>query len=909
MRLIRIKLENWRGVKSSEISLDEGVTIVEGANEAGKSSFIEALNLLFRERDSTKKQELKRVTPKGIDAGSFVEVELTTGDYHFTYSKMFNKTSATRLLLHAPDVLQLTGVQAHERVVKILDETIDFGLWQAIQLEQGNDFTQVNLKSSDSLAQALDSAAGGSGAGDGEAVLLDKVKSEYLRYYTERTAKETGELARLRTQVVQLEERIELGVQELQSMEQFIERSARLASENQAAQAELPLIQQQLELHQQSQLQFVTLQERKKRIDAQVLTQQLVVSALESKVNDRQSATDRLQKMQSDFDLAKKNLLALEATSQKAITALSDATTDRSRLIENRLKIDDELHVVELESQLRDKSNEYAALSSRLNRIAEAHSVLDEVNKKLSSILIDDKTLVRIENLEQDRRDQEVRLSARSPELVLTALKEIPVEIDGVVQQLSAQQNIRPETSANLRVQISDLATVDLVPASDLEALQTGLTTAESKLKQLLQQCGVNTVGDAAAAQRLRTVLLSQKEGLQLRYRELLEGANEDDLRQRQRELQQKTAQYKKQLANTAGRQGDLLQGGQTAQPDQDSDGLEALQQQLRNRLSAADLELKTVRLAHDDAQSRKAKIDTDLEVARQRHNSDKAAIEQLQKELENDRAVSDDNGLSDQLDKERRLLADLVSAASVARQHEADQQVDDVENLVNNAQAALNRATADLHDIEKERVELRTRLDHLQAEGLHEKLELLRAEHDDASSRLQQLERSARSARCLWSALCRHQRMAQLSYARPLAERVAQMGRLVFGRDFSVQLSESLTIESRTLNRLTVPFEDLSGGAREQLGILLRLAAAQLVSGVRGMPLILDDTLGHTDPDRLETMGAILSNAGRHAQIVVMTCYPRRYGYVGEARVVKLDSGQQTAGTQLQLSGFVEPV
>ncbi len=114
-------------------------------------------------------------------------------------------------------------------------------------------------------------------------------------------------------------------------------------------------------------------------------------------------------------------------------------------------------------------------------------------------------------------------------------------------------------------------------------------------------------------------------------------------------------------------------------------------------------------------------------------------------------------------------------------------------------------------------------------------------------------------------------------------------MGKLVFGADFAVQLSESLTIESRTLNNATVPFADLSGGAREQLGIMLRLAAAQLVSGEEGMPLILDDTLGHTDPDRLATMGALLSSAGRHAQIVVLTCYPQRYQHVGEATIVKL--------------------
>ena len=116
------------------------------------------------------------------------------------------------------------------------------------------------------------------------------------------------------------------------------------------------------------------------------------------------------------------------------------------------------------------------------------------------------------------------------------------------------------------------------------------------------------------------------------------------------------------------------------------------------------------------------------------------------------------------------------------------------------------------------------------------------------------------------------------------------------------MELSQSLNIVSRTLKGVTVPFDDLSGGAREQLGILLRLAAAQLVSKTAAMPLILDDTLGHTDAKRLETMGAILNSAAQTAQIVVMTCYPARYSYVGSAKVVRL---RQTQDGLFETSGF----
>ena len=57
----------------------------------------------------------------------------------------------------------------------------------------------------------------------------------------------------------------------------------------------------------------------------------------------------------------------------------------------------------------------------------------------------------------------------------------------------------------------------------------------------------------------------------------------------------------------------------------------------------------------------------------------------------------------------------------------------------------------------------------------------------------------------------------------------------------------------------------------------------------VTGVPLILDDTLGHCDPARLEGMGALLSFAARWCQIIVLTCTYTRFRHVGDARVIRL--------------------
>jgi hypothetical protein len=55
-------------------------------------------------------------------------------------------------------------------------------------------------------------------------------------------------------------------------------------------------------------------------------------------------------------------------------------------------------------------------------------------------------------------------------------------------------------------------------------------------------------------------------------------------------------------------------------------------------------------------------------------------------------------------------------------------------------------------------------------------------------------------------------------------------------------------------------------------------------------VPVVIDDALGYSDPDRLERLGAVLAEAGRDAQVLVLTCVPERYRAVGTAKAVRLE-------------------
>jgi uncharacterized protein YhaN len=74
-----------------------------------------------------------------------------------------------------------------------------------------------------------------------------------------------------------------------------------------------------------------------------------------------------------------------------------------------------------------------------------------------------------------------------------------------------------------------------------------------------------------------------------------------------------------------------------------------------------------------------------------------------------------------------------------------------------------------------------------------------------------------------------------------------------------------------------------LSFGAREQMGIISRLAYAGLLRDA-GRPtlIILDDALVHCDEERLAQMKRVLFDAATRHQILLFTCHPTKWRDLG---------------------------
>lgn len=122
------------------------------------------------------------------------------------------------------------------------------------------------------------------------------------------------------------------------------------------------------------------------------------------------------------------------------------------------------------------------------------------------------------------------------------------------------------------------------------------------------------------------------------------------------------------------------------------------------------------------------------------------------------------------------------------------------------------------------------------------------------------------------------------------LADEVAsRFSSLSLGAHPSVVMRDRLPKAVRTASGAELSWEWLSTGAKDLLGLAVRLAMAGVVIGDSGGFLLLDDPLVDLDPDRQAAAAAALREFAAGRQTIVFTCHPAHAELLG-GELVRLD-------------------
>jgi chromosome segregation ATPase len=867
VRLHRVTLTDFRGVESSDVLFDApGVTVVVGPNEIGKSSIAEALRLVREFKSSSQHSSVKSVQPTHRDVGPEVSVELSTGPYRFVYTKRWIRRPSTELRILQPRPEQLTGDQAHDRVEQIFDETMDADLWAALQQVQGESLQQASLARVVPLQTALSALADDDVSGASHEDLLDRIEREFRRYHT-ATGKPTDVYAA--------------------TIRELAEREADVA----AAEAALGAVDEVVQRHERLTLARTQLQTR--AASAQVESDELAAreDALTDLRREHEAATARLD--QSEIAVATAQA-ALDARAERVAeeeqrAALSATATDAAERAAAehaaavarlaafdaaRQDVTDEVgelrrQVVEAERVVRTAQarDDAAVIRERLADIDAATARLEQAEAEIADNLVDAAIVQQVADVQARLHADRDAAAAGAARVRVEPLGGADVQVDSAPIDATTTRDLVDTTT----VEVAGVVRVVVTPDDGAVRRRRQIEQREHQLTALLAELGVADLDEARRRSGERDDAERRAQDATIERDTLLAGESVEAVRAR--------------LAAVDASSGTGADDAVELPLDEARTALH----ELAARLELADREVTASLQEREQIVGLVNAANERRLTTQTRASGATAELERAAARLAADRAAHPDEALADAVSaagaRRDTDAATLEVARAALREHDADS----LDVLATNARELAKRLVDDLARLDADLAAAATELEVRGRDGLRDRLDVALSRLGDTRRVHDSLEGRARAITLLRSTMRTHRDSAQQRYVAPFRQAVESLGTIVFGADFGVDIGDDLSIRSRTVRGVTVPFDSLSGGAKEQLALIGRLATAQLVSADEGAPVILDDSLGFTDADRRRKLAAVINRVGSTSQIIILTCEPDRFSDIGSARTVRL--------------------
>jgi hypothetical protein len=837
---------------------EPGLNIIAGPNEAGKSTIAEAIRTVFLER--YKVSTLGAIVPSHRPDGQpTVEVKFSVGGVPHVLKKSFVRRSRCELRIgtqsFAEDeaeekLAELLGFSRTERGASKPEHAgIPGLLWvrqgqtDKVRDSGGHAFGYVR----DALAQLS-----GGDAASGEDALIRAVSAERGKLLT-RTSKSTGALAQTETELAAKRGERHALSESKTAFDEDINRLASLQAEHDDAKRKRPwdALEQKAAQAQERAKASAELERVQRELSQQ---HALVQSQHANLMQQEQAARDLERAVEHDRR-------ALQGA-QSAVAEANDAHARAAIAVADAQKHHDDAHTAHeranaavTASDLDQQSELYRADIARqedaLTRASAAHADIHALTEQAARVEIDAKKLARLRKLTDTMLPLQVRKDAALTRIEYRLSRAITV--DGVTIDGSGELRLERETALSL----PGVGELIVKPGeTDLSSLIDELRTLESEHARLLLALGVSSVADANLRDEQWQRLTSEK----ATHARMLEHHAPKGIESLRDELVQARAR----LAATGERRAKLPDVA-NAMPLADA----------KSAFDTARIALDNVRASQVAAAEKKASAAAGEQAVRERLSVNEAR-------LADPAFVRDREARQSQLVEKDTLLKGYARELDECGKKLAAAQLDDPA-----AEAKRYAKSADI--LRQEQAERQNRIAQLRgsleargAEGIGEKLALAEASVEQLDSRHQQLRLRADALDLLESVLVKERDTAIATLRAPLTQRLGLYLKRVFPAG-ELSVDDGLTPVSLARGEQPETLDSLSFGTQEQLGILARLAYADLLQAA-GRPtlLLFDDAVVHTDDARREGIKRALLEAAKRHQILVLTCHPMHWDDLG---------------------------
>lgn len=868
MKLISLRVEQFRRFRQPvEVrNLQSGINLFTGPNESGKSTLVRAIRAAFFER--FKSNSVDDLQPWGDTAASpSVELEFEWLGERWHLNKSF--------LRHKRCDLQIgnrafNGEEAEEQLSTLMGYAFpgrgasraeNWGIPGLLWVEQGagQELNEAVSYAGEHLKSALGGSLGELASSSGDE-LINVLERERNKLRTAGTGRPTGDLARANEHAQELQQRLRELQEKGAAYRQQVDRLGSLLGEREQDQ-ERPweAFRHQAQEAQQrlNEVQGWLLEQNREQKSLQQMEQnhELCQQHLQASVRLQESLIQRQQAV----DKSNQTVQGKQAE-EKPLQGQLEMARDACQLAREQLS------VARRQSQRRSLLAELNALEQSLTEAGQKLEQASEYQRQLLQVREQQKTLV-LDEAQFNRLRQVVSELERvqiSREAVATRLRYelLPGQsiklgeetLSGVAERLLLSP-VSIDIQGVGRLQISP-GGEDLV---ELDLRQQQLQDEQSSLCGLMR---VASLADAEVRAEQGSRLAEDIARLGLRFEQVAPDG---------------TSPLSDMLALGVVSRSTLLQQIELIPEELLEPGL-TLEQ-------AEERQLRAMAVLND---ADRAVSDHRVEAS--------SCLQKLQSAQEELKRLQDEIHAPDRLEREQQLRSQLVQLQADQLRVKQDialrqQQIDsarpdileqDVQRLTDTASAL--EVAAGQRNLEIAR--LQSSLEALGAQGLDEELSALEQELDAVQRRQAELVRRADALELLLRMLKTKRHALTQRLQEPLQRHLNSYLQLLFPQ---AQLSVDDQLIPTQLVRMVNGVAEygevdaLSFGSREQMGLISRLAYADLLQEA-GRPtlIILDDALVHSDQDRLAQMKRVLFDAAQRHQILLFTCHPEHWRDLG---------------------------
>ncbi len=868
MHLAEVEVRHWRGLTKTLAALSPRLNLVLGPNEAGKSRLFQAIHYALMETYKGAAGHKKELASWTGNEPPFVRIMFNAGGHDYELQKQFLKSPYCQLAgrgatLKNEDAEEALRVLLGTRAPGVKGADVeDMGIWAVTMVAQG---TSRNAVHSDlgseakvRLQERLSAEIGVAAISATGQRLMALAEEEYLRFFTPsgtesktcRDPKERLEVARLALQIAN----------------DTHSKQGATASQLARARGDLTDLEARLRVARHAE------GEAKGKADSAAAAK-LRVSECDRKHGTATLTRDSLERDRQNRAEADAAVERMQREIEGLVTELAEGAQSLARKETDSAGRKAEVDTAEVQVRERREAVEAARRNQRRSDLVQREATLtnrvdglDDLERnvrtdradKAAITRVDDSTLAQLRRLEQSAVQAAAKLQGAAVS-VAVYLHQAAV-VDGTHRK--AEDVIQIDIVDDRSISIGEVATVEIRPgAGGLAQLRDAKSKADAALARELENHGVSNI-DLAADNLARI-----KE---------LEAAISAKLTQAKMLAEGKTnAQLAEELAAV---RAELQRLGSAEIVDQDEAALAAALATAEDHLTHT----RSAREASLAAESAHRQVTAGKEAER----------DQTQREMDRLKKLYEGRQTLETINQALTAANAAVQMASSELQSARDA----FEGFGGTGAASdWEQARRSVETLQNRVRERRTEVDSLQ--GILSNLleqggyDMVQAREGDVATLEQEcarIEVRASAAKRLWDVLREERAKVVERLVEPVIGRIRPYLKDLFPGS-TLAAGQDLDFKGLQTGNLPEPYEALSGGAQEQIALLTRLGLAEVLAGGDRLPVLLDDALVNTDPDRIKLVHKALYRAANRLQIVLFSCHEILYDDLGADQVISL--------------------